>query len=149
MSIPYLDLCAATLLTRLISFVVSSLQCFDVPIFCWMASSIIRRWLQNQPATLPVFVVNCISNIQTKLRSALWRHVPFKQNPADSASRDLSAEDLLTFSLWREGPTWLPSSSAEWPQCKTPILDSVKHDKAATLLTKTEVKNDWQPKLLD
>ncbi|XP_033231544.1 uncharacterized protein LOC117182564, partial [Belonocnema kinseyi] len=147
-SIPHLELCAATLLTRLIPFVVSSLQWADVPIFCWTDSTIVLSWLQKQPATLPVFVGNRVSTIQTRLSSAVWSHVSSKQNPADSASRGLSAEDLITFSLWWEGPAWLSSSSAAWPQHNKSTLVSVKHDAVATLLTKTEIKNDWQSSLL-
>ena len=76
-----------------------------MPIFCWTDSSIVLSWLQKQPATLSVFVANRVSTIQTKLTSAVWKHVPSKQNPADSASRGLSAEDLEASSLWWEGPT--------------------------------------------
>ena len=98
-NIPNLELCAAALLTKFILFVVQSLQLDNTPIFCWTDSSIVLDWLQKQPITLPLFVANRISTIQTSLSYAFLNHVSSKQNPANCASLGLTAEELLKYFL--------------------------------------------------
>lgn len=51
-----------------------------------------------------------------------WRYVDTKQNPADEASRGVTAEYLLTRSRWIYGPDFLFKSEREWP---INIVDSV------------------------
>ena len=123
-SISNIELCAAALLTKLILFVVQSLQLDDMPIFCWTDSTTVLDWLQKKPITLPVFVANRISTIQTPLSSAFWNRFSSKQNPADCASRGLTAEKLVKFSLWWKCPAWLSSSREAWPQQKIQSFQS-------------------------
>ncbi|XP_043465288.1 uncharacterized protein LOC122500432 [Leptopilina heterotoma] len=70
-SIPRLELLAATLLSTLIKFVIKSLKFIDVPIFCWTDSTIVLSWLQKQPSTWTLFVANRVSSIQTDLPTAV------------------------------------------------------------------------------
>ncbi len=53
-----------------------------------------------------------------RIPAAQWRHVPTNCNPADVASRGTGTAKLICFQLWWQGPTWLLSSSSEWP-CNT------------------------------
>ena len=48
-----------------------------------------------------------------------WKHVGTKQNPADDASRGLTAEALLKNKRWIQGPDFLWKSEGAWPnqQC--------------------------------
>ncbi|XP_051166513.1 uncharacterized protein LOC127284859 [Leptopilina boulardi] len=146
-SIPRLELCAASLLTTLLSFVIRSLNLVDVPIYCWTDSSVVLSWLQKPPVTWTVFVANRVSAIQTSLPSALWNHVPSKENPADCASRGLSAENLPSFTLWWRGPPWLSNSSGNWPQRDSNILNT-EQEKRMTSHNVTQDKEDWHLKLI-
>ena len=40
----------------------------------------------------------------------VWNHVPTSQNPADCASRGISARELISHELWWHGPPWLQKS---------------------------------------
>lgn len=44
-----------------------------------------------------------------------FRFVITSQNPADLASRGVSAQDLYKFELWWRGPKWLQDSEKTWP----------------------------------
>lgn len=45
-----------------------------------------------------------------------WRYVPTKQNPADLASRGLSAEGIVNDTKWTQGPNFLKKPEEEWPE---------------------------------
>ena len=44
-----------------------------------------------------------------------WTYVSISENPADCATRGISAESLRNFQLWWAGPPWL-QDHFEWPQ---------------------------------
>nr|XP_034195323.1 uncharacterized protein LOC117611486 [Osmia lignaria] len=115
-SIPRLELCAAELLSRAINFVLGALRVKLDAIVCWSDSKVVLDWLNAPPGNWKTFVANRVSEVQTSLPSALWRHVPGTQNPADCASRGCSARDLRTHDLWWSGPNWLSDPSESWPQ---------------------------------
>lgn len=114
-SIPRLELCAAVLLTRLITFVQTTMQLQKAPVYCWSDSSVVLSWLSCHPSKWKTFVANRVSEITTQIPSAHWRHVPSSSNPADCASRGISADDLISKTLWWQGPSWLRCSSDQWP----------------------------------
>jgi len=68
-----------------------------------------------------------------------WRHCPGSLNPADDASRELSAHQLLSSERWFSGPAFLSEPEDEWPQAdfgKLPEDDlEVKNKKAIFTLT--------------
>jgi hypothetical protein len=91
-------------------------------------------------------------------------HVPGKENPADLASRGVSAAELKKSKLWFEGPEWLGKPKEFWPQCriiqreevpealmvdkkqgkirKVTVVSGPKIDKAIEHLRSEEVKFD-------
>ncbi|XP_051165295.1 uncharacterized protein LOC127284056 [Leptopilina boulardi] len=72
---------------------------------------------------------------------------PSKQNPADCASRGLSAEDLSTFSLWWEGPTWLRDSPETWPR-RNCGLETTEESRIVSHLINNNLEPDWQSQLM-
>lgn len=110
-----LELLAAALLARLISFVHKSLNDDAIPLFCWTDSTIVLAWLRRHPSTWKTFVSNCVAKIQTILPNTSWRHVPTKTNHADCASRGLYGDELSAMTLWWSGPPWLLLAESEWP----------------------------------
>ncbi|XP_011687493.1 PREDICTED: uncharacterized protein LOC105449810 [Wasmannia auropunctata] len=115
-SIPRLELCGAVLLTRLIAFILRTLNLTEVPIYCWSDSMVTLSWIKRHPSTCKTFVANRVSEIQTNLSQASWRYVDSKNNPADSASRGLTVAELKDNSLWWSGPFWLQEHSTKWPE---------------------------------
>lgn len=87
----------------------------QAPLYGWTDSTITLAWLKQHPSTWNTYVVNCVSEIQTSLPTVRWNHISSKHNPADCASRDLSAAELASHNLWWSGPPWLQKASESWP----------------------------------
>jgi hypothetical protein len=82
-------------------------------------------WIQS-PSTHPdIYVSNRVDKIWKASEPTEWRHVPGKENPADLASRGVSAADLKKSNLWYHGPEWLKGPKEGWPQCRTISIDEV------------------------
>ncbi|XP_029174701.1 uncharacterized protein LOC114943277 [Nylanderia fulva] len=114
-SIPRLELNAVVLLSRLVKWVIKSLNIIHCPIHCWTDSTIALAWLRQHPSKWTTYVANRVSEVQCNLPSAKWNHVPSKNNPADCASRGLYASKLVSHPLWWAGPPWLQWPSTAWP----------------------------------
>ena len=77
----------------------------------WTDSTTVLHWihfLEKQP----VFVANRIAEISELTTADEWHHVPSADNPADAATRGLSAKDLLN-RHWLRGPDFL--RTPDWP----------------------------------
>lgn len=112
-SLPRLELCAASLLSQLIIAVNTSLRA--TKIYAWTDSEIVLAWLQGHPNRWATFVANRVSDIHGKIDAESWRHVASKDNPADCASRGILPKQLLHHLLWWQGPPWLGKDEKEWP----------------------------------
>lgn len=114
-TIPRLELCAASLLKKL--YVESKAQ-FEFPInrvFLWSDSMIVLCWLKKAPHLLRTFESNRVADIQTLGDQVQWRHVRSEDNPADSLSRGQLPSDFIKNSLWTSEPRWLSSPERDWP----------------------------------
>ncbi|XP_066585595.1 uncharacterized protein [Prorops nasuta] len=115
MSIPNLELCGATLMVKLITYLQKLNWLKNLPIHAWTDSEIVLAWLRKHPSQWKTFVANRVSQIHSQLPAAVWSHVPSKQNPADLASRGISFAELKVSDIWWHGPSWLSLGSLEWP----------------------------------
>lgn len=106
-SIPRLELCGATLLTKLLKEVATMLHVEPSNIHAWTDSTIVLAWLRGHPSRWKTFVANRVSDILTTLESNQWSHVKSGENPADIASRGMTPSDLQNNILWMNGPSWL------------------------------------------
>ena len=107
LTIPRLELCGATLLSKLLN---STRQTLDIPLdatHAWCDSTIVLAWLDGSPRRYQTYVGNRISTVTSLIPPSARKHVPTKDNPADCASRGMAAEELKTHSLWWHGPSWL------------------------------------------
>ena len=104
---PRLELCGATLLSKLLD---STRQTLDMPLdatHAWCDSTIVLAWLDGSPRRYQTYVGNRISTVTSLILPTAWKHVPTKVNPTDCASRGMGAEELKTHSIWWHGPSWL------------------------------------------
>ncbi|XP_029166200.1 uncharacterized protein LOC114937005 [Nylanderia fulva] len=115
LSISRLELNAVVLLSRLVKWLINSLNLSNTSIHCWTDSTITLAWLRQHPSKWTTYVANRVSEVQCNLPSAKWSHVPSKENPADCASRGFNASDIVEHSLWWAGPPWLQQPSTSWP----------------------------------
>ncbi|XP_029156972.1 uncharacterized protein LOC114929574 [Nylanderia fulva] len=113
-SLPRLELSAATLLVRLVQQTLPLIGAEKAPLHLWSDSTVVLGWIRGHPSSWVTFVANRVSEIQTSLPDALWHHVPGRENPADCASRGIFPGDLEAHPLWWQGPSWLKTESGPW-----------------------------------
>jgi len=106
-SIPRLELCRALLLAELMPVLQKALK---LPIYStsyWTDSTITLGWFRGHPSKKPTFVANRVTKVQELSSSNDWGYVKGQDNPAECASRGISAADLINHPLWWHGPAWL------------------------------------------
>lgn len=134
-TIPRLELCAALILSRLISNVLNSLQLKFEHIYCWSDSTIVLGWIRTSPSLLKPFVNSRVAEIQSLTNSFEWRHVPTKENPADLVSRGLRPKQIVDSHMWWHRPNWLLQDESDWPSLQ--INDVDVPDVCSTVLLTT------------
>ncbi|CAK1589701.1 unnamed protein product [Parnassius mnemosyne] len=106
-TIPRLELNAAVLLSKLMNKVVNCLSTYNIQSFGWCDSTAVLGWLHGDAARWKPFVANRVKQVITNMPPACWRYVKSEENPADCASRGLTAGQLKGHPLWWQGPSWL------------------------------------------
>ena len=115
LTIPRLELCAATLLSKLYKKATRALNITINESYLWTDSSIVLTWIQGPPNRWKTFVGNRVAFIQEETVSATWRHVPSQSNPADLIKRGTDPSTLATSTLWWKGPQWVSQEPSSWP----------------------------------
>ena len=144
-SIPQLELCGANLLAKLMTTTRQTLKVPIEDIFAYTDSTIVLAWLDGKTKRYCIYSANRISSTVSLIPTRCWRHVPTLQNPADAASRGLSALDLRNHSLWWHGPPWLATQPLVFPpqpsQAQIEKLKEVeaKPEKAVVMAVNTEI----------
>ncbi|UYV79904.1 hypothetical protein LAZ67_18001016 [Cordylochernes scorpioides] len=118
-SIPRLELCAAVLLTRLITHILTVVRLDLGTIVCWTDATIVLAWIKTIARTLPTFVGKRVSKIQTSRQIQEWRHVPSGENPAELSSRGVLGSMIGSSRLWWKGLGWFILSRDQWPKIPT------------------------------
>lgn len=109
-SIPRLELCAAELLTKLMTKISKSINSLTVVTYGWSDSKVTLSWIQGSPERWKPFVANRVKKITSVMPPNTWHYINTKENPADAASRGLTTSQLLEHALWWQGPTFLSSA---------------------------------------
>ncbi|GFT83481.1 integrase catalytic domain-containing protein [Trichonephila clavipes] len=100
LTIPRLELSAALLLSRLVKKVGPILQLPIHKIWMWTDSTIALAWIKTEPHKLKTFVSNRVAEIQALSKDYHWKHVSYKNNPADLISRGCNVDELLKNEMW-------------------------------------------------
>jgi len=122
LTIPRLEVCAATLLSELYKKAVRTLNVTINESFLWTDSSIVLTWIQGPPNKFNIFVGNRVALIQEETAAATWRHVPSQSNLADLISRGIEPATLSTSTLWWNGPQWLTQEPSSCPTSEVNTL---------------------------
>ena len=112
-TIPRLELMGAVLSSRLAQGLLKVLNVDRT--FFWTDSENVWYWVHNQSKDFKPFVANRIGEIHRITSPEQWHHVPGKDNPADLATRGMTAAELNDSTFWAEGPTFLKEPETSWP----------------------------------
>lgn len=115
-TIPRLELNAAVLLARLMNILRQKTNLENVPYHCFSDSLVALSWIASCPSALKFYVGVRVKRIHENTPKERWSYVPSKENPADIASRGMSAEDLIKCSLWWHGPQFLIENQNKYVQ---------------------------------
>ena len=124
LTIPRIELCAALLLTRLLSRVIGEFDAKRRRVHAWTDSQIVLAWLRSDPARWNTFEANRVGEIQREAPPAIWSHIPSKENPADLATRGTNPMELSKSTLWWHGPAWALRFEFSWPTVSTAAQDT-------------------------
>ena len=121
-SVPRLELMAAVLGARAITFLRKQLQppLHLVKVVLWSDSTTVLQWLRSEHK-LPQFVQNRVSAIKS-VPDVIHRYIATAVNPADLPSRGISASSLQDSTLWWNGP---PHQSTEYDLDAVPAVNPV------------------------
>ena len=95
--------------------------------FFWTDSTCVLSYITNKEKRFQTFVANRITTIHEGSRPDQWNYVDTDSNPADDASRGLSAEDIIHQSRWINGPPFLWEAEDRWPK-RPEISVEIKED---------------------
>jgi hypothetical protein len=115
LTIPKLELQGAVMAVRLSETLRREMDIELHSITHWTDAMTVLKYINNESRRWKVFVGNRVSEIREKSDPSQWRYVSTTMNPADAATRGLSARDLTINSVWFQGPEflWLPED--KWP----------------------------------
>ena len=153
-TIPRLELSAAVIAVRTSDLLKKELEIDCLQEFFWTDSMVVLGYINNEARRFHVFVANRVERIKQSTESAQWRYVASEDNPADHASRGLTAE-LLVASNWFTGPDFLwrkelPSGvikvgviSSSDPEFKKAQVHDTQAKEIRSLLDRLQKFSDW------
>ncbi|XP_055706055.1 uncharacterized protein LOC129803485 [Phlebotomus papatasi] len=125
LTLPRLELCAATLGSRLMKRVRDALS---IPINGYQAftdSMIVLHWIRGEAQQWKTFVGNRVATVQNIIPPSRWHHVRSEHNPADLASRGATAETLMSDSHWLHGPHWMRDLNMQFDDPEFQLEDNI------------------------
>jgi len=127
-TIPRLELSAAVVAVELEGQLRQELEIpIDESIF-WTDSTSVLQYINNTKRRFKVYVANRIATIHDGSNPNQWKYVPTKENPADDASRGLTADEMLKSKRWLNGPKFLWETNDSWPEQPNNLPDVSQDD---------------------
>ncbi|XP_064627990.1 uncharacterized protein LOC135487824 [Lineus longissimus] len=117
-TIPHLELSAATVAVRVDSMLRRELDIEISESYFWTDSMSVLKYVANTSARFPTFLADRLRVIHEGSNTFQWHYIPTSLNPGDEASRGLSASEKNE--RWFHGPDFLHTPESEWP--KTPEI---------------------------
>lgn len=148
LSIPRMELTAAVISVNVANMLKNELKYEDLQCAYYTDSEIVVGYINNNARRFHVYVGNRVQHIRDHTDPTQWHHVKGSQNPADEASRAMSAKELLDNPRWLKGPEFLwkaevpvtNHSSSRYNVADDDIEVKVNHHEvqATTLTAKTK-----------
>ncbi len=110
-SVPRLELTAATLSVKIAEVIKNELQFDNIEEHFWTDSKVVLGYICNDARRFHVFVANRVQLIRDSTQTSQWHYVQTADNPADCASRGLTARNLVNSTTWFSGPEFLRSTN--------------------------------------
>jgi len=114
MTIPRLELTAATLSVRVDQMLRRELTVSVDQSYFWTDSTTVLKYINNEARRFHVFVANRVQRIRDGSDVQQWRYVNTKENPADYVSRGLKVSDFVAKKDWICGPQFLWRNEHHW-----------------------------------
>ncbi|KAM7373874.1 hypothetical protein PAMP_006564 [Pampus punctatissimus] len=114
-TIPRLELCAAVLAVEMADLIREELDLKLDAIRFYTDSKVVLGYINNVTKRFHTYVHNRVQRIRQSSEPEQWHYVRTEENPADHASRSLSASHLAQ-SSWFTGPSFLYQPSAKTTQ---------------------------------
>ncbi|XP_062511855.1 uncharacterized protein LOC134187719 [Corticium candelabrum] len=121
LTLPRLELLSTVIGVRAGNFVKDQPKLQNSKLIVFTDCQCVLHWLKT-PKPLSTLVDNRIKEMRQS--NAVFRYVPSNQNPADFATRDMSASELEKIRLWWHGPEWLTLSVNSWPNYNVPEVST-------------------------
>ncbi|XP_006825478.1 uncharacterized protein LOC102802649, partial [Saccoglossus kowalevskii] len=110
-TIPRLELQAATISAKVSKVLETEMGYKDMSHHFWTDSKVVLGYIKNDTKRLKMFVANRVQRIREVSQPAQWKYVPTTVNPADHATRGLTADEIAK-SNWLTGPKFLWETEA-------------------------------------
>lgn len=146
-TIPRLELSAAVVAARLDQICRQELTYPIDQSHFWTDSTCVLRYIKNLDKRYHTFVANRVATIHELSAPEQWSHVNTESNPADDASRGVSADSLQR---WLNGPEFLLQPPQSWLQSQGSESTEIPDDdpevkKESTVVHSTQATNCEYP----
>ncbi|XP_056110281.1 uncharacterized protein LOC130087825 [Rhinichthys klamathensis goyatoka] len=111
-TIPRLELCAAVLAVEIADLVKNELDIVFDAVHFHTDSKVVLGYICNESKRFYTYVHNRVQRIRQSSKPEQWHYVRTEENPADHASRSLTASQL-TKTTWFTGPSFIRRSPPE------------------------------------
>lgn len=128
MTVPRLELCAAVVAIQMDQMLRQELDLKIEESVFWTDSMSVLQYIRNESTRFHTFVANRLAVIHDGSLPSQWRYVNTNLNPADDASRGLSASQMVVNERWLKGPKFLWDGESTWPKESSSTSSNVPVD---------------------
>ena len=115
MSIPRMELTAAVISVNVATMLKNEMNYENLECKYYSDSEVVLGYINNEARRFHAYVGNRVQHIRDRSKPEQWHHVSGEDNPADEASRALTAKELLEDERWFRGPNFLWQSCVSAP----------------------------------
>ena len=123
-SVPRLELTAATLAVKIDSMLRREMEIEISDSIFWTDSTSVLCYINNEERRFQTFVANRVAMIHNCSHPGQWHYIESKVNPADDVSRGVTVDQFLKNLSWSQGPEFLWKADEPWttPQNKDYLI---------------------------
>jgi hypothetical protein len=126
-SIPRMELTAATVAVRINNMLMKELTIPIDDVHFWTDSTTVIKYINNETSRFRTFVANRLTEIRDSSQPSQWRYVKSEDNPGDECSRGLTVDKFIANQRWFGGPAFLWNPEDQWPSADL-VLEQYQND---------------------